>query len=152
MTDAATGVRTPMDDLPVDRRRTALLLALGAVLVAGQPAFLGEQVFSTGGVLRGVLYALLCALALLAAWQAASTRPALGRLGTTLLLLPLGVALLGLPAFGEDWGTVARAGRTWILPPLLAYALLASWRGPRDAARGLQALALAGGLGALAVL
>ena len=66
MTEGATGVRSPMDDAPVDRRQTFLHLGLALVLLAGQPAFFGDQAFTTGWVLRGVLLALLTALTLLA--------------------------------------------------------------------------------------
>lgn len=152
MTEGATGVRFPMDDAPVERRQTFLHVGLALVLLAGQPAFLGDQVFTTGWVLRGVLLALLTAIALLAAWQGATSRPRLGRLGTTLLWFPLGVALLGLPPFGDAWATAARAGRTWILMPLLGVALLWTWRRATDAAAGMRTLVMAGALAGLMVL
>lgn len=152
MTDGATGVRSPMDDAPVDHRRTALDAGLVLILLAGQPAFLGEQVFTTGYVLRGVVFALVTAVALLWAWQAARDRPRPGPWRMALLCLPLGVALLGLPAFGDAWANAARAGRTWILAPLLALALLWTWRAAADAGRGLRWLVRAGALAALLVL
>ncbi len=152
MTGEPTGVRGAVIDAPAARRRPALLVGLALVLLAGQPAVLGAQVFSSGFVLRGLCLALLSALALLAAWQATSTRPQLGRLGTALLLLPVGVAILGLPAFDGTWAGAARAGAAWVLPSALALALLWTWQGPRDAAAAFRVLSAAGAVAALFVL
>jgi len=145
------GVREPMERPAVERPLavSALAVGLALVLLAGEPAAV-PQTFSNGAVLRATLLALLSAAALFTAWSGPSLRPTLGRGRSALLAAPLLIALLGLPTGG--WPEAVRHGLGWLILGLLPLALLWIWAGPRDAARTLRALVLAGALAALFVL
>lgn len=135
-----------------DRRPTlAFLLAVGAalVLLAGVPGFVREQAFTTGFALRAVVFALLTAGALFAAWAGPGTRPGLGGWRGLLLALPVGVAVLGLPAFDGSWSGAARHGYTWVLLGLWPLALLWVWRTGEEPAQLLRWLVGAGAIAAV---
>lgn len=143
-----------MDASPPPSRSTAaalLALGCGAVLLAGQPAVFA-QTFSSGAVLRSALLALLATAALYCAWTAPSPRPALGRWRLGLLLLPLGIALLSLPAIGGGLRSAGRHDGLWILLSVLPLGLLGTWSGVPDAKLTLRAVLLSGLVAALLVL
>ncbi len=153
MNEGPAGVRGPMPTGPdtADRRPwLAGLLALGAaaILLAGVPSFVSAQVFTTGFALRAVVFALVTAGALFAAWAGPGTRPALGRLHAIWLALPLGVALLGLPAFDHTWAGAARGSYTWLLLGLWPLALLWTWRRNGEPEHMLRVLVVAGAFAA----
>ncbi len=154
MTGDGTGVRSPMSDSADQRPILSGLLALGAavVLLAGVPAHLRDPVFTTGYALRAVLFALLTAGALFAAWAGPGTRPALGWRHGVLMALPLLVALVALPAFDGTWAGAGRHGTTWVLLTLWPLALLWVWRDDAEPAQLLRWLVGAGAVAALLAL
>jgi len=140
------------DDADRHPWRAALpLVGAAAILLAGVPAFMREQVFTTGYALRAVVFSVVTAVLLFEAWAGPGTRPVLGR-RALLLVLPLLVALLGLPAADGTWAGAARHGETWILLALWPLALLWHLRAAEDPARLLRWLVGAGTLAALAAL
>ncbi len=151
MSEGPAGVRGPMTGSADRRPVLASLLAVGAavVLLAGVPAFVREQIFTTGYALRAVALAVLAAGALFAAWAGPGTRPTLGYLRAAALLLPLLVGVLGLPAFDGTWDGAARHGYTWVLLALWPLALLWTWRSDDEPRQLLTWLVGAGALAAL---
>ena len=159
MSEASAGVRSSMDqpspDSPaVTPRPNAVPLlagALGLVLLAGQPAFLGDQAFTTGAILRGAALLLVTAAALFCAWTAPGARAGLGRGRLVLVLLPLGIALLSLPAIGGGWRSTLRSDALWLVLAALPLGLVWTWSRASDGTRTLRVLLVAGLAAALLV-